>query len=66
MQNQKQCPYNLGPPSSHSDLKHNNYDFKKAHATVRRKVVCNVSEGGISMKLSRLIKICLNETYNKV
>jgi hypothetical protein len=41
--------------------------FEKAHDSVQRKVVYNfVTELGISKVLVRLIKICLNKTYNKV
>jgi hypothetical protein len=42
-------------------------DFKKASDSVRREVLYNILiEFGIPMKLVRLIKICLNETYSKV
>jgi hypothetical protein len=42
-------------------------DFKKAYESVRREVLHNFPiEFGIQMKLVGLIKICLNETYNKV
>jgi len=42
-------------------------DFKKAYDSVRRVVLCNiVIEFGIPMKLVRLIKMCLNETYSRV
>jgi hypothetical protein len=42
-------------------------DFKKVYDSVRREVLCSILiEFGISMKLVRLIKVCLNETYNKV
>jgi len=42
-------------------------DFKKAHDSVRREVLYNVlTEFGISMKLIRLITMCLNETYSRV
>jgi hypothetical protein len=40
-------------------------DFKKAYNSVRREVLYNNLEFGIPMKLVRLIKMCLNETYNK-
>jgi hypothetical protein len=41
-------------------------DFKKVYDSVRREVLYNVLiEFGIAMKLDRLIKMCLNETYNK-
>jgi sorting nexin-29 len=42
-------------------------DFKKAYDSVRREVLYNiVIEFGVAMKLVRLIKMCLNETYSKV
>jgi hypothetical protein len=42
-------------------------DFKKAYDSVRREVLYNINiEFGIPMKLVRLIKMCLNETYSKV
>ena len=42
-------------------------DFKKACDLVRRTVLYNILiEFGIPMKLVRLIKLCLNETYSRV
>jgi hypothetical protein len=42
-------------------------DLKKAYDSVRRDVLYNiVIEFGVSMKLVRLIKMCLNETYTNV
>jgi hypothetical protein len=42
-------------------------DFKKACNSVKREVLYNILlEFGISKKLVRLIKLCLNETYSKV
>jgi hypothetical protein len=42
-------------------------DFKKAYDPVRREVLYNILvEFGIPMKLVRLIKMCLNETYSRV
>jgi hypothetical protein len=42
-------------------------DFKKAYDSVRREVLYNILiEFGVSMKLARLIKMSLNETYSKV
>jgi hypothetical protein len=40
---------------------------KKAYDSVRREVLYNsLIEFGISLKLVRLIKICLNKTYSRV
>jgi hypothetical protein len=42
-------------------------DFKKACDSVRREVLYSILfEFGVRKKLVRLIKMCLNETYNKV
>ena len=42
-------------------------DFKKAYDSVRRAVLYNILIGvGIPMKLVRLIKMCLTETYSRV
>jgi hypothetical protein len=42
-------------------------DFKKAYDTVRREALYNILiDFGVLMKLIRLIKMCLNETYSKV
>jgi hypothetical protein len=42
-------------------------DFKKAYDSLKREVLYNiVIEFGVPMKLVRLIKMCLNETYGKV
>jgi hypothetical protein len=42
-------------------------DYKKAYDSVRREVLCNVLiEFGVPMKLGRLIKVCLNESYIRV
>jgi hypothetical protein len=42
-------------------------DFKKAYDSVRRELLYNILiEFGIPMKLVRLIKMCLNETYSIV
>jgi hypothetical protein len=42
-------------------------DFEKACDSVRREELYNIlTEFGIPMKLVRLIKMCLNETYTTV
>jgi len=42
-------------------------DFKKSYDSVRREVLYNILiECGIRVKLVRLIKMCLAETYNRV
>jgi hypothetical protein len=42
-------------------------DFQKAYDSVKREVLYNILlELGVPKKLVRLIKICLNEAYNKV
>jgi hypothetical protein len=42
-------------------------DFKKAYNSVRKEVFYNIiMEFGFPMKLVGLIKMCLNETYNRV
>ena len=42
-------------------------DFKKAYDSVRREALYNILiEFGNSMKLLRLIRMCLNVTYSRV
>jgi len=42
-------------------------DFKQVYDSVRKEVLYNILiECGIPMKLVRLIKVCLTETYNRV
>jgi hypothetical protein len=42
-------------------------DFQEDYGSVRKEVMCNILiEFGIHMKLVRLMKICLNETYNNI
>jgi hypothetical protein len=42
-------------------------DFVKAYDSMRREVLFNIlTEFGITMKLVRLIKMCLNKTDSKV
>jgi hypothetical protein len=41
-------------------------DFKRAYDSVRMEILYNIlTEFGIPMKLIRLIKMCLHETYSK-
>ena len=41
-------------------------DFKKAYDSCRREALCNILiEFGVHMKLVRLIKMCLSETYSR-
>jgi hypothetical protein len=41
-------------------------EFKKAYDSVRRQVLYNILiEFGVAMEIARLIKVCLNETYNE-
>ena len=48
-------------------MRHLFIDFKKAYNSVRREVLYNILiELGISMKLVRPIRICMNETYSRV
>jgi hypothetical protein len=42
-------------------------DFKKSYVSVRSEVLYIIlTEFGVPMKIVRLIKMCLNETYSKV
>jgi hypothetical protein len=42
-------------------------DLKKAYDSVTREILYNILiEFGIPMKLVRLVKMCLNETYSRV
>jgi hypothetical protein len=42
-------------------------DFKKAYDSVRREVLYNIFiECGIPMKLVRLVKMCVSETYSRI
>jgi hypothetical protein len=42
-------------------------DFKKAYDSVRREILYNILiEFSISMKLVRLVKMCLNEIYSRI
>jgi len=42
-------------------------DFKKAYYSVHGNVFCNILiEFGITTKLVKVIKVYLNETYNRV
>jgi hypothetical protein len=52
----------------HSETVHRLFvDIKKAYDSVRREVLASIlTEFGVPMKLVRLIKMCLNETYSKV
>jgi len=41
-------------------------DFKKVYDSIRREVLYNLIEFTVSMKLVRLIKMCVNETCSRV
>jgi hypothetical protein len=42
-------------------------DFKKAYDSVRTEVLYNIlTDFGVSMKLVRLMKTCVNKIYSKV
>ena len=42
-------------------------DFKKAYDSVRREVLYDILvEFGVPVRLVRLMKMCLNETYSRV
>jgi len=42
-------------------------DFKKAYDSVRREVLYTILiESAVPMKLIRLIKVCLTETYSRI
>jgi len=52
----------------YNEAKHQLFtDFKKAYDSVRKEVLYDILiEFGIPMKLTRLIKMCLNEAYSTV
>jgi len=52
----------------HSEAAHQLFiDLKKAYDSIRREVLYNILiEFGICMKLVRLIKMCLTDTYGRV
>jgi hypothetical protein len=42
-------------------------DFNRTYDSIRREVLYNILiEFGVTMKLIRIIKLCLNETYSKI
>jgi hypothetical protein len=54
------------PKRQHSSVHQLFIDFKKAYDSVRKEVLKNnLTEDGVNMKLFMLIKMCLNETYDK-
>jgi hypothetical protein len=60
--------FNVGFDLEYNETVHQLFiDFKKAYDSARREVLYNILiEFGVPMKLVKLIKICLNETYSKV
>jgi hypothetical protein len=61
-------PYMLEKKLEYNERVHQLFvDFKKACDSVRREVMYNILiEFGVPLKLVRLIKTCLHETYSKV
>jgi hypothetical protein len=48
-------------------VRHLCVDFKKAYDSIRRDVLCNILiDFGIPLKLVRLIKVCLKQTYSLI
>jgi hypothetical protein len=45
---------------------HSTSAVRRLQDSVMREVLHILTESGVSIKLVRLIKMCLNETYNKV
>jgi hypothetical protein len=60
------CIYNQSTMRQFINFHRFHIDFKKAYDSVGRKLLYIFAEFVVPIKLIRLIKMCLNETYSKV